>query len=94
MPNEQRIRVRAVVRGRVQGVGFRYAARLQATKLGVGGFARNLPDGGVELEAEGSPGAVEEFLAWSERGPIGARVDALDAEDIPAAGEQDFTIRR
>jgi acylphosphatase len=91
---EERIRVRAVARGRVQGVGFRYSARAHAQNLGVAGFARNLPDGGVELEAEGTPGAVDEFLAWSRRGPIGARVDALDAEDIPAVGEQDFTIRR
>ena len=85
--------MRAVVQGRVQGVGFRYSARGKAQKLGVAGYARNLPDGGVELEAEGDPGAVEEFLAWSRRGPIGARVDALDAEDIPAAGDRDFTIR-
>jgi acylphosphatase len=89
-----RIRVHAVVRGRVQGVGFRYSARGKAEKLGVSGYARNLPDGGVELEAEGNPGAVEEFLAWLRRGPIGARVDALDAEDVPAIGERDFTIRR
>jgi acylphosphatase len=89
-----RVRVRAVVRGRVQGVGFRYSARSKAEKLGIAGFARNLPDGSVELEAEGNPGAVEEFLAWSRRGPIGARVDALDAEDVPAVGAKDFTIRR
>ena len=89
-----RVRVRAVARGRVQGVGFRYSARSKAEKLGVTGFARNLPDGNVELEVEGDPGAVEDFLAWSRRGPIGARVDALDAEDIPAVGDEDFTIRR
>jgi acylphosphatase len=91
---EQPIRVRAVVRGRVQGVGFRYSARLKAEKFGVGGYARNLPDGGVQVEVEGLPGAVEEFLAWMRRGPIGARVDALDAEDIPAVGDEDFTIRQ
>ncbi len=91
---DARVRVRAVARGRVQGVGFRYSAQSKAEGLGVAGFARNLPDGGVELEVEGDPGAVEEFLAWSRRGPFGARVDALDAEDIPAVGEKDFTIRR
>jgi acylphosphatase len=90
---EGRIRVRAVVRGRVQGVGFRYSARLKAERFGVAGFARNLPDDAVEFEVEGPPGAVEEFLAWAGRGPIGARVDALDAEDIPAVGDEDFTIR-
>jgi acylphosphatase len=78
----------------VQGVGFRYSARLKAEKFGVSGFARNLPDGSVEVEAEGSPGDVEDFLAWSRRGPLGARVDVLDAEDIPAVGDEDFTIRR
>lgn len=94
MNGSERVRVRAVARGQVQGVGFRYSARSKAEKLGVGGFARNLPDGSVELEVEGDPGAVDDFLAWSRRGPIGARVDALDAEDIPAVGERDFTIRR
>jgi acylphosphatase len=91
--DRERVRVRAVVRGRVQGVGFRYSARSKAEKFGVTGFARNLPDGAVELEAEGSPSAVDEFLAWSRRGPIGARVDALDAEDIAAVGDGKFTIR-
>jgi acylphosphatase len=90
---DARVRKRAVVRGRVQGVGFRYSARAMARELGVGGFARNLPDGGVELEVEGNPSAVEEFLSWSRRGPRGARVDALDAEDVPAAGDEGFTIR-
>jgi acylphosphatase len=91
--DRERVRVRAVARGRVQGVGFRYSARSKAEKFGVTGFARNLPDGAVELEVEGSPSAVDEFLAWSRRGPIGARVDALDAEDIDAVGDGKFTIR-
>ncbi len=89
-----RVRVRAIARGEVQGVGFRYSARLKAEQLGLAGFARNLPDGCVELEVEGDPGAVEQFLSWSRRGPIGARVDALDAEDVPSVGGSGFTIRR
>ena len=84
--------MRALIRGRVQGVGFRYSAKQQAKRLGVAGYARNLPEGGVELEVEGAPGAVEEFLAWSRSGPIGARVDALDAEDVPAVGDREFTV--
>ncbi len=90
---EDRTRVHVFVSGEVQGVNFRQAIADKANEQGVAGWVRNLPDGSVELEAEGNPGAVDEFLAWSRRGPIGARVDALDAEDIPAVGDEDFTIR-
>ena len=86
--------MRAVARGVVQGVGFRYSARATAQRLKVGGYARNLPDGAVELEAEGESDAVEQFLAWARRGPAGARVGALGGEQGAAAGGRDLTIRR
>ncbi len=71
-------RLRLLISGRVQGVCFRAAARRQAVLLGLTGFARNLPDGGVEIEAEGEEEALKSFLRWSGRGPSGARVDGVD----------------
>jgi protein-L-isoaspartate(D-aspartate) O-methyltransferase len=72
------VRARARVRGRVQGVGFRVAARARAASLGLGGSVRNLPDGSVEVVLEGAPEPVESMLDWCGRGPSGARVDAVD----------------
>lgn len=66
---------RFLVLGKVQGVYFRHSTLLTATKLGICGFARNLPDGSVEVLAQGTPGAVEELREWLRRGPAQARVD-------------------
>ena len=61
--------------GRVQGVGFRAATRDKALALGLAGWARNRPDGSVELLAEGPGAAVAAFLLWCQSGPSLARVD-------------------
>jgi acylphosphatase len=82
-----RVRARAVVRGRVQGVSYRYATMSQAERLGVTGWVRNLPDGSVELVAEGPREEVEKLLAWCRRGPSFARVDDVDVEWEEATGE-------
>lgn len=86
------IRKRAIVRGRVQGVGFRWSARAQADRLGVTGFARNLPDGTVEVEAEGSEAAVEQMLHWLHHGPRLAEVHALEVTEVPVQGSAAFDI--
>jgi acylphosphatase len=77
---------RAVVRGRVQGVGFRYAAVREARRLALRGAVANLPDGAVEVEAEGGTAGLEAFLAWLGRGPPGARVSGVDVHWCPATG--------
>lgn len=78
------------VRGRVQGVGFRWWTRRIAEELGVGGSVRNLADGSVEVHACGSAEAVERLGALLRAGPPGARVDRVDSVDpdpgMPAAG--------
>ena len=84
------MRARVIVRGRVQGVGFRYDAAARARSLGVGGWVRNRSDGTVEAVFEGSSDRVESLLDWCRRGPAGARVDAVEAEREPPAGETDF----
>jgi acylphosphatase len=87
-------RLRAVVRGRVQGVGFRASAEHEARRLGLAGWVRNLPDSGVELEAEGPEAALDDLLAFLRQGPRMARVDAVDVEWLPAAGlARPFQVR-
>jgi acylphosphatase len=75
---------RWVARGRVQGVGFRWFVWREAERLGLGGFARNLPDGTVEVVSQGPDEALDRLEQALRRGPSGARVDALDQLDVPA----------
>jgi acylphosphatase len=83
----------ALVEGRVQGVGFRYTARHEALRRNLKGWVRNLPDGSVELWAEGERRALEEYRAWLEEGPPGAWVASVKAEPRPYSGSfSDFEI--
>ena len=88
-----RVRRRASVAGRVQGVWFRESCRDQAQAAGVAGWVRYLADGRVEVVLEGPPCAVDEVLAWCRRGPRRARVDAVDVVDEAPVGEQGFRVR-
>lgn len=72
--------LRLVVSGRVQGVFFRGAAAAQARVLGIGGYARNLDDGTVEIVAEGDRAALETMVAWAHRGPSAAHVEEVQVE--------------
>lgn len=74
-------RVAIRVYGRVQGVGFRFAAHRKGEKYGVACEPRNEPDGSVFIEAEGAPAAVEKFIAWCRRGSWGAHVERVDIEE-------------
>jgi acylphosphatase len=85
--------LRAVVVGRVQGVGFRYSAIREARRLGVRGTVANLADGSVEVVAEGAIDALERFLTWLRKGPPGARVQDVHVEWIPYSGRfTDFDV--
>ncbi len=75
------------ISGHVQGVGYRANAKRIADRLGLVGWVRNLPDGSVELVAEGPPGHVEEFVEWCRIGPYGATVEVVAIEKAPAKGE-------
>lgn len=79
-------RVRVVVSGRVQGVWYRASTRDEAVALGLTGWVRNLPDGRVELCAEGPTGALERLVAWCRQGPPAARVDEIDVQWEEAEG--------
>jgi len=72
--------VRCYVSGRVQGVFFRASARHEAERLGIRGYARNLPDGRVEVLACGAKPLVEELCAWLLKGPAQAQVSNVSCE--------------
>ncbi|TQJ31204.1 acylphosphatase [Microbacterium sp. SLBN-146] len=86
-------RVHVVVRGVVQGVGYRYTLRLVADEAGVAGWVRNLRDGSVEAELEGTAAEVDEVLAWMAEGPPGARVDSASVSDAAPTGSRTFEVR-
>lgn len=82
--------LRAVVRGRVQGVGFRDFVYTRARFLGLTGYVRNLPDGrSLEVVAEGPRADLEQLLEYLREGPRMARVDSIDAQWGEASGSFD-----
>jgi acylphosphatase len=84
--------LRFLVAGRVQGVFFRASTRDQAQLLGLSGYARNLPDGRVEVLACGADTALAEFRGWLRRGPPQATVDALECAPYAGPAPKGFTI--
>jgi DNA ligase D-like protein (predicted 3'-phosphoesterase) len=85
--------IRAVVRGGVEGIGFRDATVRRARELGVGGWVKNHSDGTVQVHAEGAGPAVEQLLAFLRIGPSHARVDTIEAEPTAVEGHEQFAIR-
>jgi acylphosphatase len=87
-------RVRAIVSGQVQGVWYRAHTRDQARELGVHGYVRNLPNGDVEIVAQGEDRAVDALIGWARSGPPLAAVSNVR---VSALGEDDdfstFEIR-
>lgn len=87
------VRVRVFAGGRVQGVAYRFFAEKYAGRMGISGWARNLPDGRVEVLAEGSGGNIEVFLELLREGPRLARVDSFDIRREAPTGEfRDFQV--
>ena len=73
-----------LIRGRVQGVGFRYSLREEALRRGVTGWTRNLRDGTVEAVVQGDAGEVDRVIAWARRGPPSAQVTDVEViEEAP-----------
>jgi acylphosphatase len=93
-PDDDLVRVRIAVYGRVQGVWFRGSAQSTAQRLGVVGWARNLPDGSVEILAQGPRDAVDKLVAWCQHGPSAARVDRVSTRpEIVQDDLHEFRIR-
>lgn len=88
-------RAQIEVSGQVQGVSYRYHAQVRARGLGLTGWVRNLPDGRVQLVAEGSEGALAQLVSWCRRGPADAVVRDVQVQMTAAIGEfSSFEIRR
>lgn len=77
-----RVCFRCTVAGHVQGVFFRASAREEALRHGVTGYARNLPDGRVEVLACGTPAAVDALRDWLRHGPPSADVSGVACEAV------------
>lgn len=77
------LRLHLVVRGRVQGVGFRWSCRTEAEARGLTGYAMNRGDGSVEIELEGRDEDVRGVATWARSGPPGAEVDEVSVTEIP-----------
>ncbi len=89
----ERIRRRAVVRGRVQGVFFRDSLRERARAHGVAGWVCNRSDGAVEAVLEGPAEAVGRVLRFLETGPPRAEVERVEVHDEEPEGLSDFRVR-
>ncbi|WP_129642789.1 acylphosphatase [Peristeroidobacter agariperforans] len=83
---------RCFVSGRVQGVFYRASARQKATELGCSGFARNLPDGRVEVLAVGEPQAVQGLLDWLWRGSPASDVRQVDVQELALEELEDLPV--
>lgn len=85
---------RFLVRGRVQGVGFRWFVEREAQILGIAGWVRNDPDGSVEVLAIGTPEQLSGLRSRLQEGPRAARVDDVkESEAEPVAGLNSFQVR-
>jgi acylphosphatase len=77
------VRYKLTVKGYVQGVGYRYFCHRKAAEYDICGYARNLPDGSVELDIEGEKSLIVEFINDLKIGPMNASVKAVMAEELP-----------
>lgn len=85
-------RVHVIVGGSVQGVGYRYTARMIAREIGVTGWVRNRADGTVEAEVEGTDDQVDEMLAWMAEGPPGSQVESASVTDASPGSDLGFEV--
>lgn len=89
---EEKVLYRIFVSGRVQGVGYRWSAVREARHRGITGYVKNLPDGRVYIEAEGTRKQLEEFVDWCMKGPGIGFVRSVIADSFPPINYRDFDI--
>jgi acylphosphatase len=80
------------ITGQVQGVGFRWGAATEARSHGIKGYVKNLPDGSVYIEAEGSREQLNDFVEWCKQGPGFSIVESVTADPSPPVNYVDFRI--
>jgi acylphosphatase len=83
-----------LVKGKVQGVNYRFNAQAQAHKLHLTGFTKNLHDGDVIIHAEGKEDNINKFIEWCYVGPRLAEVSEVVVEEVPVFGYQTFEVKR
>jgi acylphosphatase len=88
-------RISLLIKGKVQGVFYRKSTAEKATEIGLTGFVKNLPDGNVYAEAQGTKEQLQNFINWCKRGPDRARVDDIVAEECRLhETEKTFSVQR
>ena len=86
--------IRAIVHGRVQGVGFRYATQTMALRIGLRGYVRNRWNGTVEVVAAGTQAGIDRLVAWLQHGPRMAHVTQVEiSEHMPLHQVDSFEVR-
>jgi acylphosphatase len=90
---EEKLLYKIHVSGHVQGVGFRWNAAREARNLDIKGFIRNLSDGSVYIEAEGSSMALNTFVEWCKKGPGFSTVESVNVVTLPLVNYIDFSIK-
>jgi acylphosphatase len=93
MPRKEQIARHYIVRGRVQGVGFRAFVNHSANALGVRGWVRNLDDGSVEVLAMGNSAQINELAALLHRGPRFSEVRGVEESEASPIAASGFTVR-
>jgi acylphosphatase len=91
--NDDNIRLRLLISGRVQGVWYRGSMQQEAKRLGVIGWVKNMADGRVEAVVEGPKAAVERLVRWCEKGPPHAHVAYVRTVEEPPEGGKSFDVR-
>jgi acylphosphatase len=89
---EERLLYKINVTGQVQGVGFRWNAAIEARSRGITGYVRNLPNGNVYIEAEGSREQLNSYVEWCKLGPGIGFVESVDVDTFPPVNYTDFLI--
>ena len=82
------------VKGKVQGVGYRFNAQAAAHKYDLTGFVKNQHDGSVLIRAEGKENNINKFIEWCYVGPLHADIKEVNAEEQEVVGYQTFEIKR
>lgn len=93
MTNTEIVHYELLVSGRVQGVGFRYSAINYGNKLGIRGYVKNMSDGRVKLQIEGSKTAVDLMIKWCQTGPSTANVENVSIFEGVPKGYTTFKIK-
>jgi len=89
---EQQLLYKIHVTGRVQGVGFRWSAEIEARYRGIKGFVKNLSDGSVYIEAEGSREQLNAYVEWCKKGSGFGFVESVTVDSFPPVNYTDFRI--